>query len=277
MEAGESHVKQEQRPAVVITGASSGIGRDIALLAAKDCTAVLVARSFDALETVASDIRLAGHEALVVILDLADPMATTALADALSQAGLYCDVLVNNAGYGLIGKSVDLSPKGQLGIVDVNIRALSALTLAFLPDMKKRGRGGILNVSSVSAFGPGPGLAFYYASKAFVLSLSEALWQELRGTGVTVTVLCPGPVETAFFARATGGARKPLLFRLLPTMTSEAVALAGWRGFKIGKRVVFPSYLNRVSAILMRIIPNWLYLPGMMRLQASRYKSKASA
>jgi uncharacterized protein len=275
MEATQGLVKQEQRPAVVVTGASSGIGRDIARLAAKDSITVLVARSTVELETLAVEIRDAGGEALVLTLDLADATAVASLTEALLQAGLYCDVLVNNAGYGLIGRSADISAVGQLGIVDVNIRALSALTLAYLPGMKQRGRGGILNVASVAAFGAGPGLAFYYASKAFVLSLSEALWQEMRGTGVTVTALCPGPVETAFFARATGGARKPLLFRLAPAMTSEAVAKAGWNSFKAGKRVVFPSFMNWVSAFAMRLTPNALYLPGMMKLQSSRSKNKA--
>jgi uncharacterized protein len=275
MEAASSVVKQEQRAAVVVTGASSGIGRDIARLAPKDFVVVLVARSTAELEGLAIEVRHAGGEALVVTLDLADAMAADSLAQALEKAGLYCDILINNAGYGLIGRATELPADGQLGIIDVNIRALSALTLAFLPGMKQRGRGGVLNVASVAAFGPGPGLALYYASKAFVLSLSEALWQELRGTGVTVTALCPGPVETAFFARATGGARKPLLFRLAPAMTSQAVAQAGWRGFHAGKRVVFPSFMNRMSAALMRVTPKMLYLPGMMKLQASRAKNKA--
>jgi uncharacterized protein len=275
MEAASSVVKQEQRAAVVVTGASSGIGRDIARLAPRTATVVLVARSTAELEGLAVELRQAGGEALVVTLDLADAAAAASLTQTLAQAGLYCDILVNNAGYGLIGRATDLSVDGQLGIIDVNIRALSALTLAFLPGMKQRGRGGVLNVASVAAFGPGPGLALYYASKAFVLSLSEALWQEMRNTGVTITALCPGPVETAFFARATGGARKPLLFRLAPAMTSRAVAQAGWDGFRAGKRVVFPSFMNRASAVLMRLTPRMLYLPGMMKLQGSRSKNKA--
>jgi uncharacterized protein len=260
------------RATTVITGASSGIGRALALLAAKESAVLLVARSASALKTVALEIEAAGGKAEVLPLDVTAPEAAVAIRNKLTQSNAYVDILINNAGYGLIGEANQLDANDQLGMIDLNCRALTDLSLAFLPEMKVRGRGGILNVASMAGFAPGPGMAIYYASKAYVLSFSQALWQEMRSHHVTVSALCPGPVRTAFFDRATGGKAKPDIFKMLPSISSEEAALAGWRGFKAGKRVVFPTFFNRLSIWGMLLTPKALLLPVVAKLQAARAK-----
>lgn len=174
----------ELRPAVVVVGASRGIGKAIAEVAAGDgATVVLVARSAEGLAAAAADIQQVRGEALTLALDLLAQDAAERLEDFLSANGLICDVLVNSAGYGLRGSATLLPVEDQLGIVDLNIRALTDLTLRFLPGMVARGRGGVINLGSVASFTPGPYMALYYASKGFVRSFSEALHQELRRTG----------------------------------------------------------------------------------------------
>ncbi len=275
MDGGNGLVKQTAalRPAVVVTGASSGIGRALALRAAVDGHVLLVARSVEPMRLTASDIIAKGGSASVLGLDVTSPDAAAAIARRLAEEGLYCDVLVNNAGYGLIGQAAALDAADQLGIVDLNTKALSALSLAFLPGMLERGRGGILNVASVAAFTPGPGMAMYYASKAFTLSFSQALWQEARGKGVAVTALCPGPVSTGFFSRATAGAKKPSLFKLLPGTSAEYVADAGWRAFRAGRRKVIPGWTNRLTVTALSLLPDAVTLPVVARLQAARRKA----
>jgi uncharacterized protein len=261
-----------QSPAIVITGASSGIGRALALLAAKDAPVLLVARSGDPLQLLATEIERADGRADVLVLDITKADAAVQIANKLIQSNSYCDILINNAGYGLIGEADSLDAEDQLGMIDLNCRALTALTLAFLPEMKRRGRGGVMNVASMAGFAPGPGMAIYYASKAYVLSFSQALWQEMRPLGVVITALCPGPVQTAFFDRATGGKAKPDIFKMLPSITAEQAALAGWRGFKAGKRVVFPTFFNRLSIWGMVLMPKALLLPMVAKLQKARAK-----
>jgi uncharacterized protein len=264
----------DTRPAIVITGASAGIGRSFALLAAREAEVVLVARSGAALETLAGEITAAGGKAHVLALDLALPDATAQLVAALTGLGLHCDVLVNNAGYGLIGAASHLDAKDQIGIVDLNVGALTALSLAMLPGMIRRGRGGILNVASVAAFLPGPNMAIYYASKAYVLSFSEALWEETRRSGVTVSALCPGPVATGFFERATYGGRKPALFENTRALSADAVAQMGWSGFKAGKRVVIPGWTNVLLAYTVPYLPSRLVLTLVRRFQKGRAPGK---
>jgi short-subunit dehydrogenase len=256
----------EPRPAVVVTGASGGIGRQIAKVAARDGgPIVLVARSADALAATADEVRQAGGEPFTLALDLALPNATAELERFLAAQRLACGVLVNNAGYGLLGAAARLPREEQLGIIDLNIRALTDLTLRFLPGMVARRSGGIINLASVASFLPGPYMALYYASKAFVRSFSEALSEELRGTGVTVTCVAPGPVATQFLTRA--GARRARLFKVIPKMTPAVIAQSAWRSFKRGRRLVVPGVAASLSAWAGAHLPHALTLPLTARLQ----------
>lgn len=258
---------REGRAAVVVTGASSGIGTELARVAAAEGgrALLLVARSAGPLDSLAAELAARGTEAHAVPLDLAAPDATAALGLALASRGLACEVLVNNAGYGLMGPATRLDPARQLGILDLNLRAAAALALAALPGMVARGRGGVLNIASVAGYLPGPGMAFYYASKAGLRSLSEALWQETRGTGVTVCCACPGPVRTPFLALA--GAREARLFRMMPKADPRRVAERCWRGFRAGRRIVLPDAGAWATALGVPWLPRTLVLPIVWRLQ----------
>lgn len=259
----------EPRPALVVTGASSGIGRAIARLAAAEVGAVvLIARSADGLSGAAEEVRAAGGESFVLALDLALADATGQVEQFLSARGLYCDILVNSAGYGLRGRAVELPVEQQLGIVDINIRALAALTLAFLPGMVARGRGGVINLGSLAGFLPGPYMAMYYASKGFVRAFSEALHKEVRRSGVTVTCVAPGPVPTGFYERA--GAKRARLFGLLPELTAEEVAERAWRGFKAGRRMVVPGLGAKLAALTATLLPRPAKLLLVAQLQRGR-------
>jgi short-subunit dehydrogenase len=258
----------EFRPAVVVIGGSGGIGRAIASVAARERGAVvLVARSPEGLAAAAAEVREGGGEAFTLELDLVAGDAPTRLEDFLSAHGLVCDVLVNSAGYGLRGAATALPIDGQLGIIDLNIRSLSELTLHFLPGMVARGRGGVLNLSSVAGFVPGPYMALYFASKGFVRFLSEALHQELRRTGVTVTCVAPGPVSTEFLERSR--AYQTLLFSILPRLDPEDVAERAWRGFKSGRRLVVPGISAKLAALAAALLPSAAMLPLVGRLQRS--------
>ena len=256
----------QSRPAVVIVGASRGIGKAIAEVAARDGTpVVMVARSAESLAAAADGIRKAGGEAFTVPLDFLADDATLGLENFLSANGLFCDVLVNSAGYGLRGGATVLPLGEQLGLVDLNIRALTELTLRFLPAMVARGRGGVINLGSVASFTPGPYMALYYASKGFVRSFSEALHQELRRTGVTVTCVAPGPVSTEFLA--TSGANRVALFKILPKLESGYVAEKAWRGYKAGRRLVIPGIASKLTILLATLVPSAIMLPLIGRLQ----------
>ena len=232
------------RRLAIITGASEGIGSELArLMAKKGHDLALVARRRDRLDALAAEIAGTGRpQPLVIPLDLAEPSAPDSLAEALREAGAEPAILVNNAGFGLQGQVAELDAAEQLRMVDVNVRALTALTLKFLPDIIPN-RGRILNVASVAAFLPGPGMAIYYASKAYVLSFSEALSQELASKGVSVTALCPGPVPTGFQARAGMSADLTKLMKYAQT-SPQAVAEAAYRGMMSGRRVVMPSFAD---------------------------------
>ncbi|KQW50871.1 MULTISPECIES: SDR family NAD(P)-dependent oxidoreductase [unclassified Ensifer] len=259
-------VQAELRPAVVVIGASRGIGRAIAKVAAREkAPVVLVARSHDDLVAVASEIGEAGGEAFVLDLDLFSADAAARLGDFLTANNLCCDVLVNSAGYGLRGAATTLPVQDQLGIIDLNIRALTDLSLHFLPGMVARGRGGVLNLGSIAGFMPGPNMALYYASKSYVRSFSEALHQELRRTGVTVTCVAPGPVSTEFLQRS--GADRVPLFKVLPKLDADYVAERAWRGFKSGRRLVVPGISAKLAAFAAAWLPSAVMLPLIGRLQ----------
>ncbi|MBP2442783.1 SDR family NAD(P)-dependent oxidoreductase [Rhizobium leguminosarum] len=254
------------RPAIVVVGASRGIGRAIAKVAARERAAiVLVARSIEGLISAAADVREAGGEAFVLEMDLLATDTSTRLQNFLSINALFCDVLVNSAGYGLRGAATLLPIDDQLGIIDVNIRALSDLTLRFLPEMAARRRGGVINLGSVASFLPGPNMALYYASKGFVRSFSEALHQELHGTGVTVTCVAPGPVSTEFLERS--GAGRSTLFKVLPKLDADYVAERAWRGFRSGRRLVVPGTSAKLAVFAAALLPSTVLLPLVSRMQ----------
>jgi uncharacterized protein len=256
---------QEKRPVTLITGASAGIGAALAHeFAAHGHELVLVARREHALGALADAIAAKGaNRPTVLRADLARAGAVQGIAEALDQRGLEPDVVVNNAAFGLLGAADELDRAEQLAMIDLDVRALTDLSLAFIDSLKRR-RGGILNVASIAAFMPGPGMAVYYASKAYVLSFSEALHRELKPKGVRVTVLCPGPVPTEFQARA-GMSGDPLP-RLL-TRSAEQVAKDAYRGLMQGRRVVVPGAANRVVATALRFTPHRILLDLIARQQ----------
>ena len=245
-------------PVVLITGASSGIGAALArVFAAHGHELVLVARRQDRLSALADEIAAAGRaRPTVLAADLERRDAASAVAAELSAKAMEPAVVVNNAGFGLSGAAAAVSRDEQLAMIDVNVRALTELSLMFV-DSLARHRGGILNVASVAAFLPGPGMAVYYASKAYVLSFSEALHRELSDRGVRVNTLCPGPVPTEFQARS--GMHLDPAARILE-LPAERVAQIGYDAFMRGKRVVVAGTGNRIAVSLMRLVPNALLL-----------------
>jgi short-subunit dehydrogenase len=247
------------QPAVVVTGASSGLGVEFAKLAAAEgAKVVLIARSRPELDALAAYLDPSGRSAMVLDLDLAARDAGDVIARELEARGLYCHILVNNAGFGLFGDAVELDRAAQFGIIDVNLRAATDLMLRFLPAMVARGSGAILNLGSVAGFVPGPHMALYFASKAYLVSLSQALSREVRDAGVTVTCLCPGPVRTPFLARS--GADRTALFKLLPKFGAAEVAAAGWQAMKAGRTLCVPGFCNKFVVFLTRILPRGLVL-----------------
>ena len=237
----------------VITGASGGIGEELAYCAAKaGRQLVLVARSTDKMKAVAEKIvSLGAPVPEIVALDLSDPESGEALATALKQKNLKVFELINNAGYGLTGPVEKLDAADQVGMVDLNMRALTDLTLRFLPEIIEA-KGGVMNVASTAAFQTGPNMAIYYASKAYVLSFSEAIWFELRGRA-RVTCLCPGPVPTGFAARANKGGSLRLM--KLSMTSAGFVASRGWERFQRGQRVVVPGVLNEITTMFAPLMP----------------------
>ncbi len=238
----------------LITGASAGIGRDLArLFAADGHNLVLVARRAEALRALADELaREHRIQAATIAVDLAKPDAPARIQSELSRAGTSIDVVVNNAGFGLQGTVAELPLERQLDMIQVNVTALTALTRLFLPAMLQRNRGGILNVASTAAFQPGPLMAVYYATKAYVESFTEALAEEVKGTGLRITCLCPGPTATEFAEAAAIADTN--LFRGR-TMTSADVARIGYDGWKNGKVLVVSGLSNKVGMSLVRMAP----------------------
>jgi hypothetical protein len=256
------------RPVTVITGASSGIGAELARVFARNGHALaLVARRDDRLRALADEIGVAGGvKPLVIVADLQRGDAVRSIGDALAAQGAEPQFIVNNAGFGLVGSVASLDRGEQLAMIDVNIRALTDLSLGFV-DSLARHRGGILNVGSMAGFLPGPGMTVYYATKAYVLSFSEALHSELKRRGVRVSVLCPGPVPTEFASRAgvTGSLAPNFL-----SQPAETVAEAGYHGLMRGERVIIPGLNNRLIALLIRVVPRRLLLAVVDRRQSRR-------
>jgi uncharacterized protein len=242
----------------LVTGASGGIGEDIArLLAADRRNVVLLARSVGKLQALADALRRAHNiTASVVVQDLSQPSAADAVAEALARQNLTIDILVNNAGFGTRGPFATADASETVRMLNVNIVALTMLTRHLLPGMIERRRGRILNVASTAAFQPGPFMAVYYASKAYVLSFSEALSTETEGTGVTVTCLCPGPTQTGFQSRAK--VEQVRLLRVFNAMSSADVARAGYEGMMAGRAIVVPGLMNKFGAQVNRISPRSL-------------------
>ncbi|MGB7748172.1 MAG: SDR family oxidoreductase [Verrucomicrobiia bacterium] len=241
---------------VLITGASSGIGLELArCFAADGCRLILLARNTDALETLAAELRQAHKiETLVLTADLSRPDTPARVFKELQGRGIMIDVLVNNAGFGANGTFAGLPLQRQLEMIQVNITALTNLTGLFLPGMIERRRGGVLNVGSVAGFLPGPGMDIYYATKAFVLSFTEALAEELAGTGVTATALCPGPTATNFGNISHGQKIRQLN---TPKMSAATVAQNGHRAFRRGRTLAIPGWQYRILLLLIRIMPRW--------------------
>jgi uncharacterized protein len=252
----------------LITGASAGIGTELArTFASHGHRVALVARRADRLTTLAAEIQAAGGKPpLIIPCDLAQPDSCDKIAEALAAAGVEVEHVVNNAGFGLFGKAIQRDRADQLDMIAVNIRALTDLSLRFA-DQLIRHRGGLLNVGSIAGFLPGPGMAVYYASKAYVLSFTEALRAELAPHGVRVTVLCPGPVPSEFQARA--GFRPGFDSAVLKVLPAD-VAQQAYRGFMANKRAVMPGLGIKIVPFLLRLFPRGFILGAVGRLQLRR-------
>jgi uncharacterized protein len=249
------------KPLALVTGASGGIGAALAReLARHGHDLVLTARSLAPMEALAAELRTLRANVTVIGADLAQPGAATSLADEIASRGLAIDVLVNNAGLGAAGRFDRIDPVRIGEIVQVNIVALTELTRLLLPGMIGRGHGRVMLVASVAGFQPGPRMAAYFASKAYVLSLGEALAYELRGTGVSVTTLCPGATATRFFAVA-GADNSAMARRFRRMMPVEEVARLGYQGLAAGRRVVITGLMNRLVALGSRYAPHRITLP----------------
>ncbi len=249
----------------LITGASSGIGTELArVFAAHKHRVALVARRADRLNALAAEIIAAGGVSPIVIpCDLGQADAGDRIAAALAAEGADVEYLVNNAGYGLFGRATEIDRADQLAMIDLNIRALTDLTLRFSENLIRL-RGGILNVGSIAGFLPGPGMAVYYASKAYVLSFSEALRGELGPRGVRVTVICPGPVPSGFQARA---GVKPGFDSAILNVSPEDVARDGYRGLMADRRAVLPGLGIKIVPFLLRLFPRGFVLRAVAGFQ----------
>jgi uncharacterized protein len=250
----------------LITGASSGIGWELAhLFAADGCGLVLVARREDRLQRLATELQQAYQAPVEIIAaDLSRSDGVGVVCDRLEQSVLQVDVLVNNAGFGMVGRFADLDADSQQAMIAVNIQSLTLLTRRLLPRMIESKCGGVLNVASVAAYQPGPYMAVYYASKSYVLSFSHALREELVSSGVTVTCLAPGPTVSEF--GETSGLDRYKFFTT-GALTSAAVAKIGYRGFCKGQAVVIPGFRNRFMAALVQRLPHGWTRKVIARLQ----------
>jgi hypothetical protein len=257
----------------LITGAAAGIGAELArVFASNGHRLALVDRNAAGLSALARDIA-GGAAPIVIVGDLERGDAGERIAAALAKQGVEVEYVVNNAGFGLFGRAAELDRAEQLGIIAVNIRALTDLSLRF-SDQLIRHRGGILNLGSLAGFLPGPGMAVYYASKAYVLSFSEALRHELAPDGVRVTALCPGSVASQFQGRAGLG---PGLEHEILKLSARDVAEAGYRGLMAGKRVVLPGLGMKIIPLLLRLFPRAFVAAAVARIQLRQRKPAPQA
>ena len=259
-----------ERGRALVTGASAGIGWELArCLAAEGWDLILTARRRERLVELSEQIRdEAGRDALVIPCDLSTPDGAARLARELEERGLWAEILVNNAGFGHHGRFWTMELDRGLDMIQVNVTAVTELAHRLLPPMVEAKRGRILNVASTAAFQPGPNMAVYYASKAYVLSFSEALREELRGTGVTVTALCPGPTRSEFGQQAGFG--DSVFLDKLPRPSSRTVAEYGVRALLRGKGVAVEGLLNRMHVFTLRFLPRGLVLRLVRRFQEVR-------
>lgn len=259
----------EQKMTALVTGASGGIGLELArLLAADGHDLVLTARSGDKLAQLAEELSgKHGVAARVLTADLALSDAPQRIFEDLQEKGVSVDLLVNNAGFGSYGLFAETDLRSELDLLQVNVVALTHLAKLFLPPMIARRRGYVMNVASTAAFQPGPLMAVYYASKAYVLSLSEALANECEGTGVTISALCPGPTETGFVAAA--GMNESKLFER-GAMDARTVAAEGYRGMLKGKSVVIPGLRNSLVARAVGMLPRRFVTKVVRGIQEKR-------
>ncbi len=256
------------RPTAVITGASRGIGEAFAQLFATDgYDLVLISRDEQRLQAIKQ--RLEREKKITVhtlIQDLSAANATKKVMDYIRSKNIPIDVLVNNAGFGNLGRFANSDPKREQELLSLNMIALTELTKAVLPSMIARHAGKILNVASIAAFQPGPLMATYYASKAYVLSFSVALHEELKGTGVSISCLCPGPTRTSFANAAHIEKSRLFTAGLYPVMTAKDVALAGYRSMQKNRAIIVPGLFNKISAFMGRLVPMWLSAKVAMRM-----------
>jgi len=257
----------KQSSLALITGASSGIGLELAKLFAHDgYRLILVARSKSKLEQFARELKQMGSpEVTVIAKDLVDLEAPDDVFAETQRRGLHPDVLVNNAGFGQRGSFAEIDLDKQLDMMQLNTVALVHLTKLYLAGMKARKSGRIMNVASTAAFQPGPFMAIYYATKAFVLSFSEAISEELRGTGVTVTCLCPGATATDFARRAS---MEDMAYFKRNAMDAATVARIGYKGMLAGKPIVITGTKNALGAFGVRFAPRWLVRRMVRKIQS---------
>ena len=260
------------QPVTLVTGASSGIGAALARVFAEQGHEVaLVARREPQLSAIADAIAASGHQKPhVIAIDLARSDSPARIAHELLARGLEPAIVVNNAGFGLFGPAAELDRAQQLDMIDVNVRTLTDLSLRWI-DSLIRHRGGILNVASLAGFLPGPGMAVYYATKAYVVSFTESLHRELKPKGVRVTVLCPGPVRTEFQRRAGMGEKLPRLF----VRSADKVARQGYQAFVQGRPLVVPGLGNKILASLPRVLPRKLTAGLVEASQRNRRRTKS--
>jgi short-subunit dehydrogenase len=247
----------------VVTGASSGIGEAIAReLVRRGHGVTLVARREEKLTALANELKAKGVRAEVLAADLADRGSRAELLERVEGLGLTPDILVNNAGLSTLGRVAKADPAAEMNMIEVDVVAVADLCTRFLPGMVARTRGAILNVASTAAFQPLPGQAGYGAGKAFVLSYTESLWAELKGTGVTATALCPGPVDTGF-GEAAGFTEEEAENALPKFMweSVESVAKTGVDAMAKGRPVAIPGIANRIGAALVQVVPNRVLVP----------------
>ena len=263
------------RPITVITGASAGIGMALARVFARNGHELaLVARREDRLHALADEIAATGaRRPIVIAVDLLKIGSARLIGEALAAQGAEPQFVVNNAGFGLVGLASALDRDEQLQMIDLNVRVLTELSLAFAESLARH-RGGLLNVGSMSGFLPGPGMAVYYATKAYVLSFTEAMHSELKPRGIRVAVLCPGPVLTEFAERA--GLSKRSMGPSLLIQSADDVAEAGYRGLMEGRRTIVPGAINKLITVLIRIIPRRVVLAFVDYRQRRRRSARRS-